>query len=100
MPVDPVRERLGRKRKSSPDGESRSGSMLPMSGWLNTIRENAMSVEDDKLLARHSAEVADKLYDIDRPRERRIELIAVHIMRALRIGFVNGRNWKPWRQTG
>jgi hypothetical protein len=58
-----------------------------------------MTIENDKRLARNLAEVIDETYDVDRPRERRIELIAVHIMRALRIGFVNGRNWLQKRQA-
>jgi hypothetical protein len=55
-----------------------------------------MTIEDDKQLARNLAE--EQLYAIERTRERRIELIAVEIMRAIKIGFRNGRGWRSWQQ--
>jgi hypothetical protein len=39
--------------------------------------------DDDEWLARNIAEVIDSLYDAERPRERRIDLIQVHVLRAI-----------------
>lgn len=50
-----------------------------------------MSRRDHKELARNLAEVIDELYDVERTRERRIDLIAVHVFRAIRIGFKSKR---------
>jgi hypothetical protein len=42
--------------------------------------------EANKRLARNLAEVIEQLWDIQRPRERRIELIQHHVERAIIIG--------------
>jgi hypothetical protein len=44
-----------------------------------------LTYRDHQQLARNLAEVIEELYDVERPRERRVELIAVHVLRAIRI---------------
>jgi hypothetical protein len=58
-----------------------------------------MSIENDQRLAHNLAEVIEETYDVERTRERRIELIAVEVMRAMKIGFRKGRGWRQWQQT-
>jgi hypothetical protein len=46
-----------------------------------------MTIESDQRLARNLAEVIEQLYDIERQRERRIDLIAHHYCMRSRLDF-------------
>ena len=53
--------------------------------------------ERDEQFARNLAEAIDGLLSTDRPRERRIDLIAVQVMSAIRNGFKRGREYEQWK---
>jgi hypothetical protein len=46
-----------------------------------------VSWRDHQQLARNPAEAIEETFEVERPRERRIDLIATHVLRAIRIGF-------------
>jgi hypothetical protein len=51
------------------------------------IEGASVTYRDHQQLARNLAEVIEQTFEIERPRERRIDLIAHHVLRAIRIGF-------------
>ena len=55
--------------------------------------------DHDEQLARNLAEVIDAVHDGRCSRERRVDLIAVHVMSAIRNGFRRGREYERQKKA-